>query len=166
MELNYENDIRIDENSLDIEWLEQANLAMEYGKNYARCRRVLTKASEKVKIVRAACIKEANENPGECCGKSKPNAADIEAYYRSQDSHKEAKKEWVDAQYELDMAEVAKNEISFTRKAALENLVKLHGQQYFAGPSMPRDINLEAKKRRDQKQSDSEVASKMRRRRK
>jgi len=29
------------------------------------------------------------------------------------------------------------------RKDALENLVRLHGQQYFAGPKMPRDVQWE-----------------------
>jgi hypothetical protein len=46
------------------------------------------------------------------------------------------------------MAEVAKNEFSFTRKAALENLVQLHGQNYFAGPKVPRNLSKE----RDEKE--------------
>ena len=138
--MDYESDIRIDDTALDVEWLEQASLALRYGRHWAIRKRELTRAEEKIKVIRAELIAEANADPIKCCKKDKPNAADIEAYYRNHKRHKEAKEEWVKAQYELDMAEVAKNEFSFTRKAALENLVRLHGQQYFAGPSVPRDL--------------------------
>ena len=145
--MNYEDDMRIDETSLDIEWLEQASLAMKYGRHYAECRSTLFRAEEKIKVTRAELIAEANEDPMECCNKEKPNAADIEAYYRNHKRHKEAKREWLDAQFELDIADIAKNEISFTRKVALENLVRLHGQQYFAGPKIPRDLSWEREQR-------------------
>jgi hypothetical protein len=157
--MNYEDDIRIDETALDVEWLEQASLAMKYGRHYAFCRKKLTEAEEKVKVIRAELIAEANADPEGCCNKKNPNAADIEAYYRMHNKHKKAKEEWVRTQYELDMAEIAKNEISFTRKVALENLVKLHGQQYFAGPKIPRDITWERQEK--QKRSNIGVAEKI-----
>jgi hypothetical protein len=155
--MDYEQDIRIDETALDVEWLEQATLAMRYGRHYAVCRKRLTEAEEKVKITRAELVAEANSDPVGCCNKDKPNAADIEAYYRNSDLHKKAKEEWVRAQYEADMAEIAKNEISYTRKIALENLVRLHAQQYFAGPKIPRDITWE--RQQLQKKVDTGVAA-------
>jgi hypothetical protein len=157
--MDYQTDIRIDETALDVEWLEQSSLAMKYGKHWAICRKRLTEADEKVKVIRAELVAQANKNPIKCCNKDKPNAADIEAFYRNSQRHKEAKEKWVQAQYELDIAEIAKNEISYTRKVALENLVRLHGQQYFAGPKVPRDITWERKEK--QKKVDAGVASKM-----
>jgi len=154
--MNYNEDIRIDETALDVEWLDQASLAMRWGKHWAVCKRRFTEAEEKVKVIRAELIAEANQNPVKCCYKEKPNAADIEAYYRNSKRHKQAKEEWAQAQYDLDIAEVAKNEISYTRKVSLENLVKLYGQQYFAGPSMPRDLTWERKEK--QKNVDTGVA--------
>ena len=159
--MNYEEDIRIDETELDIEWLEQATLAMKYVKYYAQCRKTLTLAEEKIKVVRAELIAEANADPVQCCSKEKPNAADIEAYYRNHKRHKAAKEAWVEAQFELDIAEGAKSEIGFTRKAALENLVRLHGQQYFAGPSIPRDLAWE--REQHQKKVNAGIASKIQR---
>ncbi len=106
-------------------------------------------AEEKVKVVRAELIKRANEDPMKYCNKDKPNAADIEAYYRNHSRHKAAKEEWVQAQYDFDMAEIAKNEISFTRKAALENLTRLFIANYFAGPTMPRNITEERQQRKE-----------------
>lgn len=164
--MDYLTDVIIDETALDVEWLEQASLAMKYGKHYAICRRRLTEAEEKVKVIRAELIAEANQNPVKCCYKEKPNAADIEAYYRNSKRHKQAKEEWVQAQFDLDIAEVAKNEISYTRKVALENLVKLHAQQWFAGPKVPRDLTWERLEKEKQKSVDTGVASKMVRRKK
>jgi len=145
-ELDYEHDIRIDENALDIEWLEQASLAYNYGKHYAECKRRFFEAEERVKIIRSELTKATNEDPEGTCGKAKPIAADVEAYYRMHPSHIKAKNEWIQAQYEMDMAEVAKNEIGFTRKTALENLAKLLGMNYFAGPRTPRNLHEERTK--------------------
>ncbi len=161
--MNYEEDIRIDVDDLDVEWTEQATLALKYGKHYAQCRRELSEAEEEIKITRSELIKEANEDPEGCCDKEKPNAGDIEAYYRNHKRHKKAKEEIIRLQYELDMAEVAKNEVSFTRKAALENLVVLYGQQYFAGPKMPRNLSKEVDKRRKQNSADDKVEGMSRR---
>lgn len=144
--MNYEKDLQIDADALDLEWLGQATLAMKYVKHYAACRKRLTVAEENIKVVRAELIRRANSNPLKYCLKDKPNAADIEAYYRNHVKHKEVKEEWIEAQYEFTMAEGAKNEFSFTRKASLEAMVTLHGQNYFAGPSMPLAINREWEK--------------------
>lgn len=161
--MNYEEDIRIDETALDVEWLEQASLAMRYGKHWARCKMALTLAEEKIKVVRAELIKLANEDPDKYLGEgTKATAPNIEAFYRMHKRHKEAKQEWIDAQFELNIAEIAKNEISFTRKAALENLVVLHGQQYFAGPRIPRDLSEQ--REHFQKKTDNKVAQAMNKR--
>jgi hypothetical protein len=141
--MDYKHDCRIDETSLDIEWLNQAELSIQYGEYWAICRRKLTESEEKIKVIRAGLIKEANDNPMKCCKKDKPTVTDIEAYYRTHPEHIKAKNDWVQTQYDCDIAEVAKNEIGFTRKLALENLVRLHGQSYFAGPSVPRNLNEE-----------------------
>jgi len=42
--MNYEDDVWIDDSALDVEWLQQAELAMKYVKYYAECRRTLTRA--------------------------------------------------------------------------------------------------------------------------
>lgn len=163
MDLDYQQDSFIDESDLDVEWLDQTHLAIRYGKHWAICRKRLAQAEERVKVIRAELIAEANKRPLKCCNKEKPNAADIEAYYRNSERHKKAKEEWLEAQYEADMAEVGRNEISYTRRLALENLVKLNGQQYFAGPRVPRDLSVERQNREHQKQVNAGVASKMKR---
>jgi hypothetical protein len=141
--MNYEKDVIIDESALDIEWVEQARLAIKYGRYWAECKQELTLAEENIKLVRSELVKEAFANGEELLGNAKPTGPQIESYYRNHKRHKAAKQEWVDAKFEADVAEIAYKEISYARKAALENLVKLHGQNYFAGPSVPRDLTEE-----------------------
>ena len=162
--MNYEREMRIDETALDVEWADQATLAMKWGRHWADAKKELTLAEEEIKIIRSELIAHVNEDPQECCNKEKPNAADIEAYYRNHRRHKRAKTKIVELQYALNIAEVAKNEFSFTRKAALENLVNLHAQQYFAGPKIPRNLHQEVQKKRAQEKADNAVSGKMRRR--
>lgn len=161
-ELNYEKDIDIDESALDVEWLEQGALALKYSRYAAQCANEVRRLEEVKKTIRSELILEANENPKELIGKDKPNASDIEAYYRSHERYQKIVRQLLKAQEEAEFAEAAKNEICFTRKKALEMLVQLHGQQYFAGPRIPRNLTEERERR--QKRADSGVASKMKRR--
>jgi hypothetical protein len=163
--MNYEEDIRIDEAALDIECIEQARLAMKYGRHWAECRQELQLAEENIKLVRSELIKEANEDPDRHLGSGiKPTAPVVEAYYRNHKRHKAAKTEWIQAQYEANVAEIAYKAITYDKKMALENLVKLHGQQYFAGPSVPRDLSEEMEFKNSR--SNSGVAKKLKRKNK
>lgn len=156
-ELNYEEDIKIDEKALDVEWIEQSSLGLRYGKNLAFWHRKVALADEKKKTTRSELINEANKNPERCCNKKSPNAADIEAFYRNHEDYKKAVQELIDAQYEAEYAEIAKNEICYTRRTALENLVRLHGQMYFAGPSIPRDLSKEWEEKQKQRSANSKI---------
>lgn len=162
--MDFEKDIEIDETALEIEWLNQPKLAMRYGKHWAQCQKRVTQAEEEVKLIRSRLIKQANTDPDKYLGKGiKATAPVVEAYYREHEDHIEAKKDLVDAQYEANIADIAKWEISNSRKTALENLVRLHAQHYFAGPSMPRDITIEAEKVRKAKSVDTGVGKALQR---
>jgi len=159
--LNYEKDVQIDETALDVEWLEQAPLALKYALYAARCNSEVRRLTELKKIIKSELIIEATANPKEVIGKDKPTVADVEAFYTCHERYRKITEELLKAQEEAEFAETAKNEICFTRKKALEMLVELHGQQYFAGPQVPRNLTEEREKRR--KQADAGVALKMKR---
>ncbi|MFA5298361.1 MAG: hypothetical protein WC389_09175 [Lutibacter sp.] len=146
--MNYERDIRIDEQALDIEWLDQAELAIKYGQYWNACKEELTRADEKVKLITAQLVLKINKDPEKYLGKDiKPTDAKIDAAVKSHPELIKAKEEWITALSKVNEAEIVKNEICFTRKAALENLVVLYGQNYFAGPNMKRNIKEEREKR-------------------
>lgn len=154
MRLNYKDDVKIDPTSLELEWMDQAELAVTYGKEWSMLKRKVALLDEEIKVVRSELVREAWEFPEKCLKQSKATAQTVEAYYRSNKKHKKLKQEWIEAQEELDLVEVAKNEIAFTRKSALENLVKLYVADYFAGPNVPRNLE-EVRKNRDQQRSDA-----------
>lgn len=167
MKLDYEQDVKIDQDALDVEWLEQADLARRYAKHVKARRREVARLEEKKKTIRAELIDYVNRNPDEATGKSKPNSADIESYYRRQQRYKDAVEELLDAQEDLDYAELAHQEISWTRKKALEQLVTMWLGEYFAGPKVPRNLAEELRKKKEERRERSKkVLEQMKRRKK
>ena len=156
-ELNYDEDLEIDPDALDVEILQQGSLAKKYIVALKEMSKLLAKADELVKTTRSDLIVKANEDPEGTCGKSKPNAADIEAYYRTNKKYIEAKESFLDLQSEVVFLEQMKNEICFSKKSRIESLIKLHGQNYFAGPSIPRDLSKEWENKQNQKEANSKV---------
>ena len=156
--MDYGKDVVIDESALDVEWVNQASLALKYGRHWAECAQTRQTAEENIKLIRAGLIKEVTDDPEECLPKgTKPTGPVIEAYYRTHERHIEAKKDWIQAQYDENVADIARKEIGVTRKTALQNLVTLHGQSYFAGPSIPRDLSFEAANKKKQKDANKKV---------
>lgn len=141
MKLDYKKDVRINDAALDLEWLDQAELAVSYGREWATLKKKVAILDEKVKVIRSKLIRKAWKNPQDTLGQPKGSIQTVEAYYRTHKKHMKLKEELFEAQEELDLVEVAKNEISFTRKSALENMVKLYAADYFAGPNVPRDLS-------------------------
>jgi len=153
MNIDFEKDIEIDCDALDIEWLEQPRLALKYCQYVAKLRGKVNRLQENKKTKRSELILQVNQSPKELLNKEKPNAGDIEAHYRNHPEYRRIIEQLLLAEEELEYAEGAKNEICFTRKAALENLVQLHGQMYFAGPKVPRNLKKEV----DEKRSNAKI---------
>ena len=143
--MNYEKDIEIDDTALDIEWLEQPRKMMQYSKNAAFRRMKLEEAKQALDITKAEVDKKIRKNP-EKFGIEKITENVISATILIANEYQEAYAEYLTAKYESDMASGAVQAFE-QRKSALENLVKLHGQQYFAGPKIPRDLNWEREQR-------------------
>ena len=160
--MNYEKDIKIDETALDIEWLEQPALFMKYARHYADTMQDLDEAKEKVELVKAELDSDIRLNPEDYVLGKITDAA-IANKILCQASFKKANKEWLTAKHENQVAKGAVDSFN-QRKEALENLVKLHGQSYFAGPKVPRDIAWEKKEK--EKKVDTGIGSRLQRTRK
>lgn len=165
MTLNYEQDINISEHDLDVEWLEQPRLMIKYGENAARAKREADHAKEAVEVKKAELDRDIRADP-EKYGISKITETVVQNTISLQDEYQEAMTKYINAKHEFDMARYAVQAMQ-DRKEALENLVKLHGQMYFAGPSAPRDLSNERQKREaereKQKESNKKVGSGMKR---
>lgn len=130
--MNYKNDIRIDPNNLDIEWLRQPDLAYIYGNELAEARSKTDRAKERMDIESANAFKRALETVGKPVDAVRA-AADVDPDYRK------SVEMFNQAKYEQGLLQAAYDAIQ-TKKTALENLVRLHGQQYFASPREPKEL--------------------------
>ena len=70
----------------------------------------------------------------------------ISATILTNPEYEAANRLYIDAKYEYDIA-IGVVRAFDHRKAALENLVRLHSQSYFAGPAVPRNIAEERQMR-------------------
>ena len=141
MDLNYEQDVSIDETALDVEWLQQANLMYQYARYHAETKKAVDEAKERLDFIKAKLEMDIRANP-ETYGLSKVTESAVASAILLQPEYQEASKKYIEARYENDVASAAVRAID-QKKTALENLVKLLSVSYFAGPSVPRDLSLE-----------------------
>lgn len=158
--MHYEKDIEIDETSLDIEWLEQPKLFMQYSRHLADMRRRTDEMKQTLDVVKAEIDRDVREDPERFQITGKVTEGAITSAVLTNEAYKTAYQAFLDAKYEMDMAQSAVRAFE-QRKEALEYLVKLHGQQYFAGPQLPRDIQWEREERR--KGMNLKIAERMKR---
>jgi len=158
--MDYESDMYIDHDALDIECLDQPQMMMKYAKKLATLKLERDQLKEEVDLVRAEQDKAIREDP-ESFGLVKITETAINNTILTTKEYKSVMKEYLQAKFEVDTCQGAVSAIE-QRKSMIEALIKLHGQQYFAGPSIPRQLNEEREKRSENVQK--KIASKMTRR--
>jgi len=161
---NYIKDIEIDETALDVEWLNQPSLMFKYANLMAEKRKELDLQKEKVDLKMAELDKAIRIDPEsyeliKITEKAVSNAILMHPVFKG------INEEYIQTKFDFEIHKNAVMALSY-KKEALENLVKLHGQQYFASPSVPRDLSKEWENKQKQKRSDSKVKMKRTRREK
>jgi hypothetical protein len=152
---DYEKDTSIDEQGLDVEWLQQPSLMAKYGKHAAQVKLVMDRYKEELDVVKAQLDRDIRMTPDNY-GLNKLTETIVSNTIIIQPEYKYANDQYSNAKYEYDIAMAAVRAID-QKKTALENLVRLHGQQYFAGPSVPRDLSKEYAKIELQKQTNKKI---------
>lgn len=158
-EFDYEEFMEIDEDSLDVEWLEQPKKMVQMVKIAAKVKINMERAKDNLAQVKAELAKKVRAAP-EKYGIEKVTIDAVNDVVQTNAKYIEAYEEYLEAVYEND---VASGSVKATeqRKSSLENLVKLHGQQYFAGPKVPRNLSEQATLFREKIQRSKEVKSKI-----
>lgn len=157
IEINYIRDSQIDLDQLEIEWTRHPEIEEAYIDQVSEKKQDFISAveseklaHEKVKTRRSKLIQHCHNNPEKCVGKKSATGPEAEAYYRTHPDYEAAKKRHnraqinvLKAEAEWETAKDMKDLIHFTKTKALEQLVSLHGQGYFAGPEAPRKVNMD-----------------------
>ena len=161
--MNFAKDVEIDQDALDVEWLEQPRRMHKYATLAANARFKLDLAKERLDIGRAEIDKDVRANP-EKYGLKKDTETAVQNAILLTHVYQDLNAAYLDAKNELEIARIAVQAIE-QRKDSLENLVRLHGMNYFAGPSVPRDLSKEAARKRLEEESDEKIADTMKSRR-
>lgn len=165
-ELDYSVDSKIDKDALDIEWLNHPDIEREYIAQCSKFKKTVIRATEKLKLAhealktkRSKLIRYCQNHPEDCVGKEKATDKQAEAYYRTHKQYIKVKRRMIRAETRLAEAEEEhttalnmKDLLHFTKTKALEELVQLHGQGYFAGPEVPRNLNRQVLKHEKRKE--------------
>lgn len=144
--MDYAQDIEIREDELDVEWIGQASLVMKYCVIAADAHRDLDLAKEQVDIIRAQIDRDVRSDPAQF-GLDKVTEGSITSTILTSPDYQEAVKSYLQKKYEHEVAQGAVRAFDH-RKSALENLVRLFGQSYFAGPAVPHNLS-EVRSQRD-----------------
>ena len=146
--MDYKKDIMLDENSLDLEILDQPALMMEYSQACSQAHLDMELEKQKLDLTKSKLDYNVRLEPTEygIDSKMKITEAVILGAIQQQDIYIKANEKYLKAKYDYEVMKGAVSAVE-QRKTALELLVKLHGQQYFAGPAVARDIYKERQKR-------------------
>jgi hypothetical protein len=137
----WKSDVEIDVDALDIQWAKQASLFGEYCMEQAKARASLDALKERLDVKVAGLGLKIRANPAQF-GLEKITESSVQAVILLDAECAKLREEIAVAQYEFEVMGAAVRALD-QKKSALENLVRLQGQNYFAGPSVPREIGKE-----------------------
>ena len=145
----YEMDLFIDPNALDIECLQQANHFFKYSKRQAEAARGKDRAEKRKLVVRGQLRKSMA-----LAGEKVTEGSLDEALALNPISD-----ELIEAKFEENMCEAAVKSFA-QRKGMLDDLIQLSVQDYFAGPKEPRNLGAEyTRKKEQQKEGKKAIAT-------
>ena len=123
-DFDYELDTEISKNNLDKELEKQHSLFMKYSKLSKQARKYYNHKWEVVKRTRSKIVKEVKTDD------PKATAQIIEAEYRTDKRHIQAKSAMIDAEYMMELLDGAVMSLH-QRKASLTDLIKLYLADYW-----------------------------------
>ena len=144
-ERDYDADLSINPMELDIEWIQQPRKYRYWSELLAEAKRELDRAKAEVPIVHSKLAMQIRKNPT-AFSIEKVTESTVEAAINVHADFIEITNRVIDLRYNVDILSSAVTAFE-QRKTALENLVKLLGQQYFAAPTVPREFTKETLKK-------------------
>lgn len=131
-----ESILTVDETILDKEWIHQPRTFYRYAKQLADARSLLEYAKANLKVVAAEVDDRLRRKAAK--NATKFTEAMISAAITRNKERRLAEEEVFDTMHLVDIL-FATTESLRQKKDALENLVKLHGQNYFSSPKVNSD---------------------------
>jgi hypothetical protein len=123
--------LAIDQNLLDREWINQPKFFFRYACMLADARKAYEEAKANMKIVAADADQKVRM--GASKREEKVTEALVLATVQRRNDYREAEQAVINTKHNVDILDAVVTALEH-RKVALENLVRLHGQEYFSSP--------------------------------
>jgi len=133
----------IDINRLDEEWINQPKIFFKYAAELADAKRRLEEVRAETDVLRAAGDRALRDNPTSFGLPEKITETLISNTVLQQPKYQDALKTCRIKKHRVDILQAAVSALDH-RKSALERLVSLHGQNYFAVPKPIDERSIEA----------------------
>lgn len=137
--MSYEDDLKINKNKLDREWIKQPQFYMQYAEQLAIADQEKQRAKEKLEIAKAETDQDIRGN-----SVTKMTEAMVQAEIILQPKYQRTLSEYQKKCYEYNIISAAVKAFE-QRKSALENLVRLYLSGYFSDCKEPGEINKRIK---------------------
>jgi len=164
---DFEKDLEIDPMNLDVEAIRQPELYYNYSKLTKEAKTKYDMMKFKLNVVESELAQKARLKP-RAFGLNKVTEASVSEAVRLHPRYRTAYKKMVEAKNEADLMYHAQEAMS-QKKRMIELLVKLHGQEYFSGPSVPhspKELWKKVKQKREKETHDEMVKKARTRKRK
>jgi hypothetical protein len=139
---NYKEELAIDSEALDVEWLMQPQLFEKWGSVYVNAEIEYDKAKEKLEYVKSIIDSRVRtDTVAYTQSNKKPTEAHILSIIITDPEYIQASADYIQAKKSFKSLGIAIKAFE-QRKSSLENLVKLHGQSYFASPQLSSERTL------------------------
>jgi hypothetical protein len=135
----FEKDRGIDPEALDVECVRQAEVFFKWAERAVVSRGKVDRVKLRAEVCEATLQLSCRKNPEAFGIEGRATDASISAAVQTHKDYLEMQAKYFKARDESAMLEKVVMAMEMKKKM-LENLVVLHGQQYFAGPSTPRNL--------------------------
>jgi kynurenine formamidase len=129
--------IDIDKNQLDVECERQPELVYQYGCKLADAKKELAEANADLDVIKAEVADDVRSNPKKY-GLDKITVDAVASAVAAAKEVKAATTDVIAARHLVDTTQAAVNALDH-KKRMLENLVDLHGRDYFSSPRVSGD---------------------------
>jgi hypothetical protein len=119
---------------------------VKYSRKLAEAKLERDLHKEALEFTRADLDRKIREDPDKY-GLVKVTESALSSTILLNEKYQEKSSNFHDANFEVNLLQGVVNAVE-QRKSALENLVRLHGQNYFSGPSVPHDLSELREKRK------------------
>jgi len=148
----FANDRKIDPSQLDVEAATQVDVFFSWAEEFAHARGELDRSKALLDLTENELALNIRKDPDEY-GLAKVTEAAINATVRSHKGYKLCVSKYLECKEECALLDHAVQAMEH-RKRMIEVLITLHGQQYFAGPSVPRDLVSAFHEREEERSED------------